>query len=489
MSFTPTSRTRVASAAPMNPNGQYVLYWMIAFRRTGWNFSLQRAVGFAEKLGKPLVVVEALRCDYPWASPRFHGFIIDGMRENGRRFSQKPVCYYPYVETERGAGKGLLAGLSEHACVVVTDDFPCFFLPRMVAAAAEKVKVRMELVDSNGLIPLRATEKVFLTAASFRRFVQTELGRHIRFAPEPDPFAGVALPTLRALSREITSRWPAMALDDHSDPTVSLDQLPLDHSVGAANIKGGSAEGQALLNKFITAKLDRYGEARNHPDEDVCSGLSPYLHFGHISAHEVFHRILSEYAAEPDAMTTRPPTGRRSGWWGLPQAAEEFLDQLVTWRELGFNLCALHPEYDRYDSLPPWAKATLETHRCDPRPYVYAQSQLEAAETHDEVWNAAQRQLVREGAIHNYLRMVWGKKILEWTRSPEEALEIMIHLNNKYALDGRNPNSYSGIFWILGRYDRPWGPERPIFGTVRYMSSQNTLRKLRMKAYLKRYGV
>jgi deoxyribodipyrimidine photo-lyase len=214
MSFTPTSRIRVACVAPMNPDGQYVLYWMIAFRRAGWNFSLQRAVGLAEKLGKPLVVLEALRCDYPWASPRFHGFILDGMRENARRFSHKLVFYYPYLEDQVGAGKDLLIALARHACVVVTDDFPCFFQPKMVAAAADKIEVRMELVDSNGLMPLRAADKVFLTAASFRRFVQKELARHIRFSPEPDPFAGVALPTLAALPKEIGDRWPPASFNE-----------------------------------------------------------------------------------------------------------------------------------------------------------------------------------------------------------------------------------------------------------------------------------
>ena len=172
--------------------------------------------------------------------------------------------------------------------------------------------------------------------------------------------------------------------------------------------------------------------------------------------------------------------GRRSGWWGLSASAEAFLDQLITWRELGFNFCHVREDYDRIESLPLWARETLQKHAGDPRPYVHPIEQLETAETHDALWNAAQTQLLREGRIHNYLRMLWGKKILEWTASPQEALDVMIHLNNKYALDGRDPNSYSGILWCFGRYDRPWGPERPIFGKVRYMSSENTRRKFRL---------
>ena len=161
---------------------------------------------------------------------------------------------------------------------------------------------------------------------------------------------------------------------------------------------------------------------------------------------------------------------------------------MVTWRELGFNMASRRDDYDQYDSLPDWSQATLKKHARDRREVVYTLDEFAAARTHDPVWNAAQTQLLREGRIHNYLRMLWGKKILEWTASPRDALEVMIELNNKYAVDGRDPNSYSGIFWCLGRYDRPWGPERPIFGTVRYMSSQNTKRKLHLEGYLKTYG-
>jgi deoxyribodipyrimidine photo-lyase len=178
----------------------------------------------------------------------------------------------------------------------------------------------------------------------------------------------------------------------------------------------------------------------------------------------------------------------RGGFWGMSAPVEAFLDQLITWRELGFNACFYREDYDRYESLPEWSRRTLEGHATDPRPEPYTLSELEEARTSDELWNAAQTQLVREGRIHNYLRMLWGKKILEWSPSPHDALDRMIRLNNKYALDGRDPNSYSGIFWVLGRYDRAWGPRRPIFGTVRYMSSANTARKLHVREYLERYS-
>ena len=168
--------------------------------------------------------------------------------------------------------------------------------------------------------------------------------------------------------------------------------------------------------------------------------------------------------------------------------SEDFLDQLITWRELGFNMCRNNLNYDKYTSLPEWAKKSLKVHEMDERDYIYSMRQFEKAETHDPLWNAAQKQLLIEGKIHNYLRMLWGKKVIEWTPTPGNALKILIHLNNKYALDGRDPNSYSGIFWIFGRYDRAWGPERKIFGKIRYMSSKNTKKKVAVVNYLKKYS-
>ena len=237
------------------------------------------------------------------------------------------------------------------------------------------------------------------------------------------------------------------------------------------------------MQHFLVKLLPQYTELRNEPAADATSGLSPYLHFGHIAAHEIFYRLAEQEHWSPESLAHNA-AGKKEGWWGMSPSAEAFLDQLVTWRELGFNFCAHRDDYDQFDSLPDWARATLARHAGDRRAYVYSLDEFAAAGTHDPLWNAAQRQLLVEGRMHNYLRMLWGKKIIEWTATPQDALDIMIELNNRYALDGRDPNSYSGIFWVLGRYDRPWGPERPIFGTVRYMSSENTARKLDVRPYL-----
>jgi deoxyribodipyrimidine photo-lyase len=456
----PAIRIRAANGAPVRGDRDFVLYWMIASRRADWNFALDRAAERARELGKPLVVLEALRCDYPWASPRLHRFVLDGMLENRRRFEGRAL-YHPYVEPSPGAGKGLLEALAAKACVVVTDDSPSFFLPRMVEAAARKLPVLLEAVDSNGLLPLRASGRAFPTAHSFRRFLQKELPRHLDDFPRARPLrAGLPLARLPA---GVARRWPAW--DGALLPPLPLDLPP-------TGLRGGAGAWRGF-------------DAARYPERK--SGLSPYLHFGHVSTHRVFRELAEREGWDPGRLA---PSGRgaRRGWWGMSEAAEAFLDQLVTWRELGFHMAAHRADHERYESLPAWARTTLGAHAKDRRAHVYALADFEGARTHDEVWNAAQRQLVREGTIDGYLRMLWGKKILEWTRSPRVALAVMVELNNKYALDGRDPNSYSGIFWVLGRYDRPWGPERPVFGKVRYMSSESARRKRRLGSYLERFG-
>jgi deoxyribodipyrimidine photo-lyase len=483
----PEIRIRSCNSAPVRQDGQFVLYWMIAFRRVTWNFALDRAVEWAEKLRKPIVVLEALRCDYRWASDRMHNFLLDGLAENACRFEGTGILHYPFVEFEPKAGKGLLRAMAAHACVLVTDDFPCFFLPNMVAAAAEQVVVRMEAVDSNGLLPLRASDQAFSTAYAFRRFLQKNLPVHLMQIPNSNAMANATIPAAKEIPREIAARWPKTSAKLLNSDRGFLAKIPINHDVSPVAACGGSTAAQKRLREFFRNKLNAYQEDRNEPRRDSTSGLSPYLHFGHISAHQIFSEVTAHEGWSADHLALHA-TGSRDGWWGASKAAEAFLDQLITWRELGFNFCRQRKDYDKFSSLPEWALKTLGQHARDERSHIYTLVEFERAATHDPLWNAAQTQLVREGRIHNYLRMLWGKKILEWTPSPVEALEVMMELNNKYALDGRDPNSYSGICWCLGRYDHPWGPERPVFGTVRYMSSTNTVKKLDVEEYLRKYA-
>lgn len=479
-------RLRAVNAAPLRPERDFVVYWMTANRRVRWNHALERAVELARELARPLVILEALRVGYPYASDRLHAFVLAGMADNLVRLQGRAVHYHPYVERAAGEGKGLLAALGARACAVVTDDYPTFFLPAMVAAAGARLDVRLEMVDASCLYPFRLAGKAFITAYLLRRQLQRHLPAWLDRLPAPDPLARLRLPRLEALPSALTRRWPAASAAQLADPAALAAALPIDHAVPPAG-RGGSVAAEARLARFLAHGLAGYHEARDEPDQDGASGLSPWLHFGHLSAHQVVAGVLTAQGWTPPLLS---PTvnGSREGWWGVSPAAEAFLDQVITWRELGFNWAAHRPDHREWSSLPAWAQATLGRHAADQRVPCYDVETFRRAATHDPLWNAAQRQLLGEGLIHNTLRMLWGKKILEWSRTPQEALATMLELNDRYALDGRDPNSYTGICWVLGRHDRPWAPERPIFGTVRFMSSQNMARKHGVKGYLARHG-
>ena len=482
-------RRRVLADRPLRPDGEFVAYWMTATRRLQWNYGLERALALAERLSRPLVVVEALGCGHRWASDRFHAFVLAGMADQARRAAGAPILYHPYVEAEPGAGQGLVEALSRHACALIADDSPVFHLPRLLAAAARRVECRLEAVDSNGLLPLAAAGRDFPSAHVFRRFLQARLAACLTRPPLADPLAAARLPRLARLPEEIERRWPRADEALLAAAPAALAALPIDHEVAPVPaLPGGARAGERALDEFVERRLPRYAEGRSHPDAEASSGLSPYLHFGHLSAHAILARVGAREGWSPELLPGSG-AGARAGWWGMSASAEAFLDQLVTWRELGYHAAARRPDdYDRYEALPAWARATLEKHAGDARPAHYAHDRLEQGDTGDELWNAAQRQLRGEGRIHNYLRMLWGKRVLEWTPTPREALAALFALNDRWALDGRDPNSACGIGWCLGRYDRPWAPERPVYGMVRYMSSANTRRKLRLTGYLRHWS-
>lgn len=484
----PSERIQQANHSPVHTDGQYVVYWMTAFRRVESNFALQRARDWAVELQRPLLIFEGLRCDYPWASDRFHQFVIQGMLDNSIQCSTAGVAYFPYVEPWLKAGKGLLECLAKDACLVVSDDFPCFFHPGMYSRIADRLTCRFELVDANCLMPLTVADRTFTVAHSYRRWMQKTLPTHIQCSPEAKPLRKSAMksvPPLVELPKAVADCWPAADLQKLLLPG-GLGALPIDHSIPPTEITGGTTAARTILQRFLSVRVQKYDHDRNEPDLNGSTTLSPYLHFGHISAHEVFWQIMESQDWNPSRLGK--PNGKVSGFWGVEPNCEALLDQLCTWREIGFNMCHREPNYAEYESLPSWAQTTLLEHEADVRPFQYSLEQFEKAETHDPIWNAAQRQLLREGRIHNYLRMLWGKKILHWTPNARQALGIMVELNNKYALDGRDPNSYSGIFWVLGRYDRAWGPERPVFGKIRYMTSENTAKKHSLGRYLLKYG-
>jgi deoxyribodipyrimidine photo-lyase len=484
VSLAAPERLRALNDRPVRGAGRYVLYWMTAFRRTRFNAALEHAVARARELAKPLLVLEALRVGYEHACDRFHAFVLHGMADNARAFARRGVTYHPYVEPRADAGKGLLAELAEHAALVVADDWPGFFQPQLLAAAARRVPVRLEAVDGCGLLPLSVAGKVHVSAYHLRRRLQKELPTWLERLPAEDPLAGGGLKGA-TLPAGVATRWPAASARLLAAQPGALAALPIDHEVGPVALVGGERAGGRVLARFLDARLERYGD-RNEPSAEVTSGLSPWLHFGHVAPHEAVRAVLERERWTPDRLA-RKADGRREGWWGLSPAAEGFLDQIVTWREVGFAAARFGPP-PSMAALPAWAQRTLAEHASDPRAPCYSLARFEQARTHDPLWNAAQRQLLREGVLHNYLRMLWGKKILEWSATPEEALSVMLILNDRYAVDGRDPNSACGILWVLGRFDRPWPPERPILGTVRPMSSTNTARKVDVTSYLARHA-
>ncbi len=468
-------------------DGDYVLYWMVAARRSRFNFALERAVAWAHELDRPLLVVEPLRVDYQWASDRVHTAVLQGMADNHAAFGAAGVTYHPWVEPHVGASAGMFAAFAERACVVVTDASPVHFLPRWWLAVQRCPGTHLEAVDGHGLYPLAATPGPFSTAYAFRRFLQKNLSPELVCWPEADPLRH-APHRVPPDSLTPLDRWPRASPGILAARLDALGALPIDHAIAPVVRRSGPVAATGRLERFIEKNLPHYADRRGDIDEDVSSGLSADLHFGHISPHEIVAAVAGASGGSPGGPKGKTD-GKKTGWWGLPSSSELFLDQVITWRELGAVQAHHRPDtHNRYEAVPDWARATLAAHADDVRPVTYDLATLERAATHDPLWNAAQRQLVREGHIHNYLRMLWGKKVLEWSPDPAEAFARLTELNNRYALDGRDPNSASGISWCFGHFDRPWGPMRPIFGTVRYMSSANTQRKMDTKAYLQRYS-
>jgi deoxyribodipyrimidine photo-lyase len=474
------ARVRRLNDARVAAAGDYVLYWMQVYRRLERNHALDYALRCAGELGRPLVVYEGLRIDYPWASRRLHRFVLEGMQANAVRAAELGLSYWPFVETGKGRGRGRLRRLSERASLVVTDDFPCFIVPAQAETLARRVDVPVLAVDSNSVVPLSLLGPAVSAAAHLRPRI------HKAFAGAW-PHRAAARPRIPDVAtRRVPAPFDAWRT---KDVAAFVDTLPLDASVPPVpQTPGGTAAARARLRAFVKKRLRGYAEERLEPrslEEGHASGLSPYLHFGHLSIEEVVEAVLATTGRWTPAGLLIHNRGKREGFFSDDPDVDSFLDEALTWRDVGFqwHWSRRRDAASLETALPGWALATLGAHAKDRRPWLYAPEELEGGTTHDPLWNAAQRELVATGTIHSYLRMLWGKKVLEWSASPAEAYRTLEHLNNKYALDGRDPNSYTGILWCFGLFDRPWPPERKVFGSVRYMSSENTARKFDLAPY------
>lgn len=432
----------------------YVLYWMQMYKRADHNHALNFAIGKANELGLPLLVYEGLKYYYPWASDRLHTFILEGVPEKREAFRERGISYVFYLQKDEGSPKQTLKALGKRAAAIVTDDYPCFIIPSHNKAIVERADVAVYAVDSNGIIPMSKFEKEEYAAYTIRPKINRILDEYLV------PFEEVEIDNKDA---DIEADCPdtSFEMDEIADLVAECD---IDHTVPASPIyKGGTANARKRLRKFVEEILPTYDKTRNKCEVDGSSRLSAYLHFGFLSSIEA--ALAAKDANAPD------------------EAKEAFLEELIVRRELSFNFTKFNPRYDSLESLPDWARETMREHVGDEREYTYSAEELENAETHDELWNAAQREMVETGEMHNYVRMLWGKNVIAWTPDYETAFGILEHLNNKYCLDGRDPNSYAGILWCFGKHDRPWF-ERPVFGKMRYMTSGSTGKKFGSKNYI-----
>jgi photolyase PhrII len=425
--------------------------------RARHNPALDFAVEQANRLALPLLVYQGLRPDYPWASDRLHTFILESVADLYQEFEQRGIQYAFYLDRRKRTDRATtrqrspLVRLASRAALVVTDYFPTFLMPRQTRGLRGKVDTPVVAVDSSTIVPLRYHEKEYISAAAFRPRVIAALDRYLHLSRTPD----------------LRVRRPVELPFDPVRPTAATiagfaAACEIDHSVPPArDIRGGAARAQARLARFLDHGLPRYDQ-RSDPTADATSRLSPYLHFGCISAVEI---LLRAREAGPAAQVAK------------------FQDELVTWRELAHNFVFFNRRHRTIDAIPAWARAELQAHEADPRPALYDDATLERAGTGDELWNAAQRAYLVDGWMPNSLRMLWGKAVLGWTPNAAQCLRILEHLNNKYALDGRDPNSYAGIHWTFGKFDRPFY-RRPIYGTVRYQSLQAAGKKFDVVAYV-----
>jgi deoxyribodipyrimidine photo-lyase len=439
-------RVRPLNNQPVRPGGRYVLYWCRWNRRVESNQALIHAACTANGMNLPLVVYERLSCAYPTACDRFHTFVLEGVPHFQAQLRKLGIPYIFQLPRRKTTSDELRNAVLRDAAGVVTDD--CL-------RATPRLDVRLEAVDGSCIVPMNAIPGRSYAAYSIRPKIHRLLGDFLM------PTPGVEI---RRRSRETFAELHTEVTPQKIPALVA--ECEIDHGVQpSTTYRGGRKVAEAFLQRFLEDRLRRYAGEKNEPARHATSELSPYLHYGHIGALEVALAVR-EHAKTHKLIAT------------------EFLEELIVRRELAHNFAHYTPRLDTLDVLPAWARQAIEAHRGDKRDPVYTRAQFEDAATHDDLWNATQMELRLRGKIHGYYRMYWGKKILEWSASAEEALATMLWLHDRYALDGDDPNTYTNILWCFGLHDRPW-PERPIYGTIRSMVRSGMERKTDVSAYLK----
>ncbi|WP_223646298.1 deoxyribodipyrimidine photo-lyase [Corallococcus sp. EGB] len=455
-----SARVQAVNAVPFPPGQRdFVLYWCMVNHRWEENHALDAAIALGNHLGLPVVVYQAIRPDYPYASERLHAWALEGMADMAKGCAARGLPYWLELPRTKKEHTHRIASLGRRAAAVVSDLFPTYIIPGHLRGAARALRVPLLAVDASCVVPMQRIPAAQVGAYALRPKLRKLWPEYLeRTLPKRRPHVSGA------------KLHPDFELSDAVEARAALDTFALDHSVKPLPERGGRKAGLKALDAFLDQRLEGYDTGRNNPGLGQQSNLSPYFHWGNLFPGEAARAAIAAKGKDHPAV-------------------QAFVEELLVRRELGFNYC-FHtpgPKQLSVDSLPAWARETLTRHRKDPRPHLYTDEELEQGRTQDALWNAAQRELRERGRIHNYLRMLWGKKILEWSATPEEALARIARLNDTYAVDGRDPASVANFMWVLGLHDRPF-QERPVIGKVRPMSSQRTAAKFDLGPYLERWG-
>lgn len=427
-----------------------VIYWMSRDQRVHDNWALLFAQQLALEKKKPLVVIFNLVPDFLEAAIRQYGFMLKGLKEIEEELANYHIPFFlltgkPEIEISKFL-------IESNASILISDFDPLKIKRIWKREIAKKISIPFYEVDAHNIVPcLFVSDKLEFAAHTIRPKINKAL---IEFLDE--------FPPLQKMKQNEFASDKIDWSNVHKSLNINRDVKEVDWIIP------GQSAGLKVLEVFLQNKFDQYNELRNDPTKDGQSNLSPYLHFGHLSAQRI-------------ALETQRLNGNKD-------SEKSFLEELIVRRELSDNFCYFNPKYDSFEGFHNWAKTTLNEHRKDEREFVYTLKEFEQAITHEDLWNAAQLEMITNGKMHGYMRMYWAKKILEWSKSPEEALKIAIDLNDKYELDGRDPNGYTGIAWSIGGvHDRPWF-ERAVFGKIRYMNRSGAKNKFDIEAYIKKFN-
>ncbi len=430
-------------------DGRYVLYWMQQSQRAAHNPALEYAIKQADAHGVPLITAFGLDAGYPDANHRHFAFMLEGLAETATSLASRRVK----LVVRRGSPPDVALELAGDAVEVVCDRGYLRHQRAWRAALADGADARVTQIEGDVVVPIETvSDKREWAARTIRRKINERVDAYIKTVRPSQPRKS-------SLPLKVTGD---VNLDDWKTVLKGMD---IDHDVGrVARFRPGTTAAQQRLTRFLRSGLPGYAEARNDPSSPQASMLSPYLHFGQISPVEIADKVQRSSSASDEDK-------------------EAFLEELIVRRELACNFVYFSDDYDSFGTLPDWARKTLAEHANDERPVRYTRTELEKAATDDEYWNAAMREMLATGYMHNYMRMYWGKKIIEWCNTPEYAYRTALYLNNKYFLDGRDVNSYTNVAWLFGLHDRAW-TERDIFGKVRYMNARGLESKFDIEKYV-----